>query len=222
MLCLLRFSSFDIQGVNVFLFKIYRYALFFKQSHIFKAIQERTNLACLHLPLILKTLYPVSAKNCSNFCLVSSSSGFCLHLKFPSCHLIKVQHYSLPLVLIWITRSPDRPLPDFALMQDLLKGKKLTAIFLTHSHFDHIGALPLISHLYLGTPIYATPATCNLTRVLLLILKVVVFLYIHAFPSNKKRPHPGRLKDCCIILFKSASHNPDGNPVYSRYILCHS
>jgi Cft2 family RNA processing exonuclease len=63
--------------------------------------------------------------------------------------------------------SPDRPLPDLALMQEMLKGKKLVAVFLSHSHFDHIGALPLICQAYPGVPVYATPATCDLTRVLL-------------------------------------------------------
>ncbi len=63
--------------------------------------------------------------------------------------------------------APDNPLPDLAVMQDVLKGKKLSAILLTHSHFDHIGALPVVCQAYPGVPVYATPATCDLTRVLL-------------------------------------------------------
>jgi metallo-beta-lactamase family protein len=43
----------------------------------------------------------------------------------------------------------------------------LSAVVLTHAHIDHTGRLPLlVKHGYKG-PIYATPATCKLTPILL-------------------------------------------------------
>lgn len=54
-------------------------------------------------------------------------------------------------------------LPDLAALQ----GIQLDAIFITHAHADHIGALPLVVAHYPATPIYATTATIRLMEVML-------------------------------------------------------
>ncbi|GCE25753.1 hypothetical protein KDA_12370 [Dictyobacter alpinus] len=61
-----------------------------------------------------------------------------------------------------IDRSAD-PLPDFA----LLENKDVRAIFVTHAHADHIGALPLLHQAYPNTPIFASRATGLLMEVML-------------------------------------------------------
>ena len=54
-------------------------------------------------------------------------------------------------------------LPDLA----ALDGRDLAAIFVTHAHADHIGALPLVHEHFPQVPIYATPATIRLIEVML-------------------------------------------------------
>jgi len=58
--------------------------------------------------------------------------------------------------------TADR-LPDLA----QLDGRDLAAIFVTHAHADHIGALPLVHQHFPTTPIYASPATIRLIEVML-------------------------------------------------------
>ncbi|MBA3822390.1 MAG: MBL fold metallo-hydrolase [Ktedonobacterales bacterium] len=55
------------------------------------------------------------------------------------------------------------PLPDLAFLRD----KSVAAIYITHAHADHIGALPLLHASFPATPIYATRATCLLMEVML-------------------------------------------------------
>ncbi|MBA3825286.1 MAG: MBL fold metallo-hydrolase, partial [Ktedonobacterales bacterium] len=55
------------------------------------------------------------------------------------------------------------PLPDLAFLHD----KSVAAIYITHAHADHIGALPLLHASFPATPIYATRATCLLMEVML-------------------------------------------------------
>ena len=55
------------------------------------------------------------------------------------------------------------PLPDLA----LLEGKDVRAIFVTHAHADHIGALPLVHQAFPTAPIYASRATGLLMEVML-------------------------------------------------------
>ena len=48
------------------------------------------------------------------------------------------------------------------------EAKKLNAVVLTHAHLDHSGALPLLVKQGYRGPIYATPSTIDLCRILLL------------------------------------------------------
>lgn len=55
------------------------------------------------------------------------------------------------------------PLPDLA----QLEGKDVRAIFVTHAHADHIGALPLLHRAFPATPIFASRGTMLLMEVML-------------------------------------------------------
>jgi Cft2 family RNA processing exonuclease len=55
------------------------------------------------------------------------------------------------------------PLPDLTQLED----KQVRAIFVTHAHADHIGALPLLHQAFPHTPIYASRATGLLMEVML-------------------------------------------------------
>src|ERR1700726_3481546 len=55
------------------------------------------------------------------------------------------------------------PLPDLA----QLEGKDVRAIFVTHAHADHIGALPVLHRAFPTTPIFASRGTMLLMEVML-------------------------------------------------------
>jgi Cft2 family RNA processing exonuclease len=55
------------------------------------------------------------------------------------------------------------PLPDLA----QLEGKDVRAIFVTHAHADHIGALPLVHRAFPTTPIFTSRGTALLMEVML-------------------------------------------------------
>src|SRR6266568_9045343 len=61
-----------------------------------------------------------------------------------------------------VDRKSD-PLPDLS----LLEGKDVRAIFVTHAHADHIGALPLLHQAFPTVPIFASRATALLMEVML-------------------------------------------------------
>ena len=61
-----------------------------------------------------------------------------------------------------VDRKSD-PLPDLA----LLEGKDVRAIFVTHAHADHIGALPLLHQAFPLVPIFTSRGTSLLMEVML-------------------------------------------------------
>ena len=61
-----------------------------------------------------------------------------------------------------VDRKSD-PLPDLS----LLEGKDIRAIFVTHAHADHIGALPLLHQAFPAAPIFASRGTSLLMEVML-------------------------------------------------------
>ncbi|MBN2056412.1 MBL fold metallo-hydrolase [bacterium] len=69
------------------------------------------------------------------------------------------------LVDCGVRMKGDERLPDLARLQD---GKPLTAIIVTHAHLDHTGALPALVRAFPTTPVYMTPPTFELTRILLM------------------------------------------------------
>lgn len=83
-----------------------------------------------------------------------------------SCLLLSVAgRYLLFDCGIRVNRSGTDSLPDLALLTE--SAPTLDAIFVSHAHADHIGALPLAHSAYPTAPIYATLATQRLGAVML-------------------------------------------------------
>jgi metallo-beta-lactamase family protein len=69
-------------------------------------------------------------------------------------------------------------------------NRKLDAVLLTHAHLDHTGRLPLLAKLGYKGPIYATPATIEMTG---LILRDSARLHVSdAERKNRKRERAGQ------------------------------
>lgn len=80
-----------------------------------------------------------------------------------SCLLLQVEGRNLLLDSGIRFGSRDR-LPDFRLVQEM---GGVDAIIVSHAHMDHSGSLPVISREYPRAPIFMTPATRDIIRVLL-------------------------------------------------------
>ena len=78
-----------------------------------------------------------------------------------SCTVMKIQEKNF-LIDCGIRFKKDRPLPNL----DFLSEIDIEAIFVTHAHTDHSGALPLIHKAFPLAPIYMTPPTKDLITVL--------------------------------------------------------
>ncbi|MCH8025492.1 MAG: ribonuclease J [Chloroflexi bacterium] len=82
----------------------------------------------------------------------------------------------------------DLVIPDMGYVLD--SGKKLRAIFLTHGHEDHIGALPYILH-QIQAPVYCTPLTAGLIKVKLKEAKLLKQTEINILnPGEKAQAGP--------------------------------
>lgn len=66
---------------------------------------------------------------------------------------------------IRVRKDGAEQLPDLSLLEE---AGPPSAIFATHAHLDHIGALPILHMRYPLAPVYATPPTIALTRIQLL------------------------------------------------------
>lgn len=80
-----------------------------------------------------------------------------------SCLYIEIAGTKL-LIDAGMRMHSDHPLPAIGLLEDI---KELDVILVTHAHADHIGALPVVHALYPNTPIYTTPPTVDLMKIMM-------------------------------------------------------
>ena len=99
----------------------------------------------------------------------------------------------------------DLVIPDITYLQDKLD--RIRAIFLTHGHEDHIGALPyLLPQLGVDFPLYCTRLTAGLVRVKLKERKLVEGAQIHVI-SPDDVIEAGAFK---VEFFRVSHSVPDG------------
>ena len=83
-----------------------------------------------------------------------------------SCMLLSVEDRRILIDCgIRVNERGNESLPDLDLFKEC--APKLDAIFITHAHSDHVGALPVVHKMYPNTPIYMTSATQTLSGVML-------------------------------------------------------
>lgn len=79
-----------------------------------------------------------------------------------SCSLVRVAGKAFVLDC-GVRYSGPSQLPDLA----ALNGVLVDAILLTHAHMDHSGGLPVLAEAFPAAPVFATPPTIDLIRILL-------------------------------------------------------
>lgn len=83
-----------------------------------------------------------------------------------SCLLLSVGEKNILIDAgVRINESGEASLPDFKKLKKM--APTLDAIFISHAHADHVGALPLVHQMFPHTPIYATLPTQRLSTVML-------------------------------------------------------
>ena len=79
-----------------------------------------------------------------------------------SCLLVKVSGRNILIDCgVRVNQTKEEGLPDLNRLRHL--APTLDAIFISHAHADHCGALPLVQKAYRSTPIYATRPTAELS-----------------------------------------------------------
>ena len=83
-----------------------------------------------------------------------------------SCLLVKVAGRNILFDCgVRVNQTREKSLPNLELLR--VHAPTLDAIFISHAHADHIGALPLVHKMYPTTPIYTTTPTAHAATVML-------------------------------------------------------
>ena len=83
-----------------------------------------------------------------------------------SCLLIQVADRNILIDCgVRVNQSGMGSLPDLAQLEE--RAPRLDAIFISHAHADHVGALPFVHKRYPTTPVYMTAATSVLSDIML-------------------------------------------------------
>lgn len=85
----------------------------------------------------------------------SEVGASCLHINIADTNL---------LIDAGMRMHGDDMLPALGMLDDL---ENPDAILVTHAHADHIGALPIVHSLFPAIPIYATPPTADLMKIMM-------------------------------------------------------
>src|SRR6476646_7345587 len=83
-----------------------------------------------------------------------------------SCHLVETQGVRL-LLDCGMYQGPREEANEFNQWVPVDDLKRIDAIVLSHGHLDHCGKLPVLTRAGYTGPIYCTPATAEVARIVL-------------------------------------------------------
>ncbi|MFH1365682.1 MAG: MBL fold metallo-hydrolase [archaeon] len=94
-------------------------------------------------------------------------------------------------------------IPEDRVLDEMGWAKKVRAIFISHAHLDHVGAVPYIAERYPNVPIYATPFTMKVLEAILEDEKMSIKNPLKTIQSNSTHMIKGKSQEYKVDFIHS-------------------